>query len=172
MLTVFFESSSNEKAMYQAAESYRILWKDNGEKIVKSIEEISHIAFTTSSISFRIVNGPSRSHPPELRGNQGSFAKKEAITHELCHILLRDNNLKAKQFNTSLSLGIHMVIDLILYDIFTDVWGQKFAREAVRLESKHSQVYRKAWKWATGFSKEQRARKFQHFVNKSQLKSR
>jgi hypothetical protein len=163
VLKITFNPISSDKAIKQAAEAYKTIWDNDGQKIVEVVEKISGVSFSSTNLAVKVVDGPSRSRPLMLRQNYNDLGKKATLVHELCHILLRDNNLKARPFEGNLPLGIHMIIDLILFDAFADIWGEVFAKEAVRLESSRSQVYIKAWDWALGFSKEERKSKFEHF---------
>ena len=56
-----------------------------------------------------------------------------------------------------------MIIDLILFDTLVDIWGEEFAKEAVKLESSRAPYYKGAWNWALAFSKEGRKAKFRRF---------
>ena len=149
----------------KAIEEYSTIWSSEEKDIIRAIEKISEIRFLHSSLRAEIIDGKSQSHPLRLRFDYDSDDKKETLVHELCHILLKENDLKADSYRGNLSLGIHMILDLILFDILTDIWGEEFAKKAVDKESLRSTVYKEAWKWALSFNKEERKRRFTIFKN-------
>lgn len=55
-----------------------------------------------------------------------------------------------------LSLGLHKQIDLPLYDIWADLYGQKFADDQVKIESARTLRYKEAWDWALGMPRNER----------------
>jgi hypothetical protein len=59
------------------------------------------------------------------------------------------------------TLKVHKALDLILYDIWADLYGENFAQSMVAIESNFSDLsYKKAWQWALSLSREGRAEKF------------
>jgi hypothetical protein len=158
-------SWNGDSRFESSAKEYSSIWAWDGENITRSIQRISGLAFSSRSLHGEIIDGPSQSNPLKLRFNYESDSKRETLVHELCHILLGENKLKARAMNGDLSLGIHMVLNLILFDILVDLWGEEFAKSAVEAESSRSEVYKNAWAWALKFNKMGREERFANFKN-------
>ena len=58
----------------------------------------------------------------------------------------------------------HSVLFLILYDIWVDLYGNKFADEQVEVEKKRRGPYPAAWTYALSMTREERKKKFAEFV--------
>ena len=139
---------------------YEKLWEKEGEKIVKTIEKISKLEFQETQINATIYYGslPSRSRPLSLMIKDSKERRLSILVHELGHRII-SGNLRRK--NIKIRMDAHKLLDLILYDIWTDLYGKEFADNAVKWERKIlREEYRKAWDWALTFSKEERVEKF------------
>jgi hypothetical protein len=101
-----------------------------------------------------------------LRADLSLDVKQGLIVHELCHRLLSGNRIRIKTRKyENLSLEIHKVLNLILYDTWVEIYGKKFADQMVRRESSsRRELYNKAWEWALSFDKETRKKKFRRIV--------
>jgi len=160
MLTITFYPDSDEDALIQASEDYQNIWDNEGEDIVSKIAEISNLKFIEKYINAVVFEGMSFSHPLSLRASYTAETKKATLIHELCHRLTFGNNLKHPTDNENLQLTIHKKINLILYDIWVELYGEKFADEQVEIESKRQPFYKEAWNWALKYSKSERAENF------------
>jgi hypothetical protein len=60
----------------------------------------------------------------------------------------------------------HELIFLFLYDVWVDLWGQPFADEQVKVESRRKGIvdYEDIWKKTLALSAAERARRFQEIV--------
>lgn len=89
---------------------------------------------------------------------------KATLVHELCHRLLVDNKIKSPKFKDKKNyiFEVHKIIDLILFDIWVLLYGEKFAKTNVVAEKSfgHPQ-YIKAWEVALALNREERKREFE-----------
>ena len=95
-----------------------------------------------------------------LRASYDDETKKATIVHELLHRISADYMLPFPEPNDDLSLAIHKQIYLVLYDLWVQLFGKVAADRQLALESSRSLIYKNAWEWALGLSKEQRAERF------------
>jgi hypothetical protein len=86
--------------------------------------------------------------------------KKSTLIHELTHKVLPRNYLMKES-----ELENHKVLDLILYDIWTELYGKEFADNSVEGEHSWSDIYVQAWGFALGFTKEEREEKYKNFTS-------
>ncbi len=170
MLQINFYPESDKEEYIKAAKEYQKIWQEDGQKIVKTIEKYSRLAFKTKTINAFTFEGISYSMPMCLKSSYNSNRKKGALVHELIHRLLIDNNFWFKQKNFKQEL--HKVIDLILYDIWVDLLGEDGAKDNKKVEISYGDpAYKRAWEWALSFSKKERAKKFQEMREKYQVSS-
>ncbi|KPV63354.1 MAG: acetyltransferase [Candidatus Bathyarchaeota archaeon BA1] len=166
MLAIKFYPESDKPEFIQAAQEYQDIWNKEGKRIVDVIEKTSGLKFVEKSINALVFEGRSCSYPLLLRESYPKEVKKAMLIHELCHRLLSGNNVKIEaKDSTKKSLEVHKAINLILYDIWAELYGRSFADRMVEKESKLAIVYRKAWKWALSFNKEDGAKKFLELKN-------
>ena len=169
MLIIKFHPESNKREFIQAAKEYQSIWKEDGKRIVDAIEKASTLKFVEKLINALIFEGRSRSYPLQLRASYSKEVKKARLIHELCHRLLSGNNLEVKiKYGTKKHLVVHKQINLILYDIWADLYGKGFADEMVKEESNLAPYYKKAWEYALSFTREERMKKFLELI-KSKL---
>lgn len=166
MLQINFYPENDKKEYIKAAKEYQDIWDKEGIKIVTAIEKYSKLAFKTKTIKALVFEGISSSRPLRLRSSWDSNMKKVALTHELAHMILGDNNIKIPS-GASFQEELHKVIYLVLYDIWVDLFGENFAK-ASRDRECGNLTYKKAWDWALSFNKEERTIKFQEMKKKYQ----
>lgn len=167
MLKIIFVSKNPLPELEEAAKEYREIWDEEGEKIIAVTESISGLRFKKEDERAVVYDGKSYSHPLHLRANLSLKEKRGTLAHELCHILLVDNNVRVQWDSPEEKLlEVHKVLDLIFYDALVSLWGEEFARGVVVHESALSDEYKKAWEWALSFSKDERKDKFLEFVEK------
>lgn len=148
---------------------YKNIWEEDGRKIVEILEKYSGLKFIENKINAIVfISGilPSRSFPLSLQAHASMNLKKGTLVHELCHRLLSGNGvrIKAKKYK-DLSLEIHKVLNLMLYDCLIDLYGTDVAEETVAWESK-SRTYKKAWEWALSKNKKERNSLFKTMIAK------
>lgn len=83
--------------------------------------------------------------------------------------MVRSKSLKILKLIKKSTEELHKVIDLILYDIWTDLLGKEGAEDNKEVEIGYGNLdYKRTWEWALSFSKEERAKKFQEMRLKYQ----
>jgi hypothetical protein len=102
-----------------------------------------------------------------LRASYDAETKKAALVHELCHRLMLGNTLRDLNLKETAALLDHKVIDLILYDIWIDLWGKEVADRQVRVEAKRQHLYKEAWQWALVLSRAERRAAFERLKIRS-----
>ena len=168
MLQINFYPESDKKEYIKAAEEYKNIWKENGSNISNLIEKYSGLTFKTKVINAVTFDGISFSTPMRLRSNYSYDQKLAVIVHELTHRLLIDNNFwfpDEKKFNEE----CHKTIDLILFDIWIDLFGKELAEKSKEIEINYGDpIYKRAWDWALSFTKEERIKQFNEMKDKYQ----
>lgn len=160
MTQINFYPESDKNKYFKAVEEYKIIWQKNGEKVVELIEKYSGMNFKTKMINAIIFDEISYSVPLQLEYYLSNNQKVATLVHELTHRLLMENGylLPRKDFTKE----IHKIIYLILFDIWTDLLGEKMAKKNVKNEIGYGDIhYKKAWDWALSFSKEKRKKEFE-----------
>lgn len=133
----FFTNSSEFK---NALSEYEIIWSNEGNKIIDGLQKTSSLNFGTENVDAEIYEGISTSHPLRLRASYPNDVKKATLIHELCHILLDDNEMK---FNSSEET--HEKLNPILYKTWVDLYGKDFADKMIVVESKRTDMYKRVW---------------------------
>lgn len=168
MLQINFYPESDKEKYIKAAKEYQLIWKNDGKTIVELIEKYSGINFKTKIINAVTFDDVSFSIPMKLESSLTYDQKKGTLVHELLHRLLNDNKYlipMEKDFTEK----IHRMIDLILFDIWTDLFGKDKAKENMDHEIGYGCLsYKNAWEWALSFSKEDRKTKFEEMKLKYQ----
>jgi hypothetical protein len=175
MLVIKFYPDSDFWDLRESTRTYRELWKKKGKKVTKSIEKISGLKFRETFINAVVflAKFPSQSFPLSLRGDIADKMKLPILVHELCHRIMVGNHirlLKNKVKNEQEAiLERHKVVDIILYDIWVEIFGRKYTDEIVQSESaiQKTGVYKKAWNWALKFTEKERAKRFSEIVKRS-----
>ena len=175
-MIINFYPESDKPELKKATEEYSRIWNADGQKIVKVIEKISGLKFKEKEINALVFNGVSYSIPLQLNSNQTPDNKRGALTHELCHRLIVGNNLKFdfKYEDENWNQEVHKQVDLILYDIWVDLYGKEFADDQVEaegnlLKQEGISPFKVAWNWALSLTKEERAKEFKSLINESNL---
>lgn len=147
--------TSVEPRFESAADRYRTLWDEEGDRIVAALERTAGIAFPTAPIEV-IVNGRSTMTALDGRtirfraGYSRAFAKGTMV-HEMGHRL-------ALGLTRTAEIDDHRVLYLFLYDAWTDLYGRDFADRMVALERRFANGYDYdgAWRWALAMNRTQR----------------
>ena len=148
------------KNSVEAAKSYAKIWQKEGNRIVTAIENSTNLEFKDKFIEVTVFEGISQSHPMKLRASYDDETKTATLVHELLHRISADYMLKKPDPIDDLSLGLHKQIDLVLYDLWTGLFGEDVANRQVENESSRTALYKQAWEWALSLSKKQRAEIF------------
>jgi hypothetical protein len=135
-----------------AADEYRQIWEEHGSKIVACLEDTTMLTFTESEIDATVFDGVSQSQPLKLRASHPPEVKLATLAHELGHRLLTGRPPLIRWLRTveaaDRSREVHKILDLFLFDAWTDLYGADFARHQVEVESRWRPLYRDAWAWA------------------------
>ena len=166
MLNISFTPDDPEFS--EAAVEYADIWAKDGKRITDAIENSVGKRFKAKDIQAIVFEGISQSNPLKFRASYDRNTKSATLVHELLHIISAEYMFKLPIKDEEITLGLHKQIDLVLYDIWVELYGKQFAEEQVDVESKRTPIYREAWIWALGFSKPKRHSIFLHLSNINQ----
>lgn len=165
MLKINFYPDSDGTEYVRAASEYQKIWGEEGQRVIKIIEKVSGFKFKEKFINAIIFEGVSSSHPFALRASYPQDIKRARLVHELCHRIIHGNNIKIESSKPEeKSLEIHKCLDLILYDIWVELWGKEFTNRSVKWESALTPMYKQAWNWTLTLDKNKRSKKFKKFL--------
>lgn len=161
MLTVNFHPDSDNLELVAAADDYAHLWQADGDQIVARLNGATGPTFVEEFINAIVFEGVSQSHPLCLRASHPTETKKETLIHELCHRLIQGNRsrLGLPAYRPSEQLQNHQLIDLFLFDVWVDLYGEEFARRQVEVESERQPFYKEAWGWPLSMGRGERETK-------------
>jgi hypothetical protein len=161
MLSINFHPECDIPRFTEAAEEYKKIWAEDGERITKTIQEISGYNFRAETYNAIILdNKPSASYPLILLANYSPEKKKSTLVHELTHkVIPRNEVMKASELEN------HKILNLVLYNIWTELYGKEFADNSVAGEFVWGDTYKKAWEYALALTKEQRLEEYQKFLS-------
>ena len=144
-----------------AAEEYRLIWKQEGERIASALHRLTGLHLEAGPIQAIVFEGVSNSGfrdiPMRMRASYPADTKRATLVHELSHRLI--SHLVPKDFEE------HPVIFLFVYDAWVALWGQEFADAQVAVESERKGIYdyAGAWKNALALGKTGRAEAWARF---------
>jgi hypothetical protein len=172
MLKIKFITEDSSPEFIKASEEYINIWEKDGQRIAKKFKELSGLDFVEKEITVVIFEGISNSgvvnvFPMKLRASNDYNHKIATLTHELGHRLLFAHGVKKT------GLGIHQILDLILYDLWFDLYGKKFADEQVRRESERKNPvapYKECWEWVLEKTREERNKFFLKIIREYEEK--
>ena len=159
----FVASDTSFKA---ATLDYEKIWKEDGDKIVKMMEEMSGLKFMDTAITVIVFEGISESGyntktPMKLRASYSYKTKKATIIHELGHRL----HFSMKKFPPT--YNDHVMLFLYLYDVWVTLYGKEFADEQVLIEGKRGSAennYKAMWAETLSLTEKERADKLKKIV--------
>ena len=163
MLNISFTPDNPEFS--EAAKEYAAIWAKDGKRITDAIENSVRKRFNVKDIQAIVFEGISQSNPLKLRASYDRNTKSATLVHELLHIISAEYMFKLPGKEDELSIGLHKQIDLVLYDIWLELYGEQFAHKQVAIESKRTAIYKEAWNWALDFSKPKRHSMFLDLSN-------
>ncbi len=160
MLTINFHPECDIPRFIEGAKEYKKIWSSEGEKITQAIEKISNFNFRAGTYNAIILdNKPSASYPLILLSSYSLEKKRATLVHELTHkVLPRNEKMKASELEN------HKILNLILYEIWTELYGKEFADLSVEGESMFGDLYKQAWEYFFTLTKEQRQEEYQKFI--------
>jgi hypothetical protein len=166
MLEIKFYPESDKQEFIEAVKEYQGICDKEGPGIIKTIEKVSGLKFTEKFINAIVFDGISHSHPLRLRFSYPHEVKKATLIHELCHRLLEGNEIEMETNDPEIrSLELHKCLDLILYDIWEELYGEGFAKRNAKVECGRGPLYKNAWDWALSFDRKTRQAKFAGLVS-------
>ncbi len=137
-----------------AANAYRAIWEEDGERIVAALESRTCLHFPESSVAATVEDAASHSGGPDrpmrLRASYILNTKKSTLVHELAHRHLWQLVERLDDIDG------HMTLYLVLDRVWADVWGEDFANDRVQGESLWDADYAAAWAWARSLSSQER----------------
>jgi hypothetical protein len=158
-LQVDFTASAD--SFRAATDEYRAIWAKEGPHIVAAMERISGLRFEKGPVPASIYEGTSFSgepggRPMMLRASYPEATKRGTLVHELGHRIA---------FDVKVPFDHHEVIDLFVYDVWVDLWGQAFADDQIAVESQRNGAdYAGMWKKTLALSPADRARRLQDVI--------
>lgn len=138
-----------------AAAEYRQIWDEEGPRIVSAMESVAGVEFPDLPIEIIVHRGPPMTsydgRTIRMRAGYSPTYKRAAFIHELGHRL-------SFLLPRTAELDDHRVLNLFLYDVWTDLYGQAFADRMVSIERRIGgrYDYDGAWTWALAMTREQR----------------
>ena len=157
---ITFTTEKENQSFSAAAEEYRRIWSDEGEHIIRTMEQVSRLTFPERNIKAEIYEGRSLSGrggaPMKLRASYTADVKKGILVHELGH------RMNAQLKKRPKDLDEHRLLFLYLYDLYESLYGKEFADGQVVFGKtlKGLYDYEGAWNWALAMSREERSSKF------------
>jgi hypothetical protein len=146
---------------------YEQIWAKDGEKIINALEKLSGMRFLDTAVTVIIMEVASTSgymeSPMLLRASYPVDIKKGTLIHELGH------RLQACLGPHQDTLSDHDILFMYLYDVWTDLYGEDFAKQQVAAESRRKNPthdYQRMWQQALAGNREQRQKKIREFVAK------
>jgi hypothetical protein len=165
LVSITFTPEKKNPKFDAAADEYRRIWADEGDRIIRAMEQVSKLKFPEKKIKAEIYEGPSNSGrgstPMKMRSSYSPDVKKGALVHELGH---RMNSQLRKRPS---DLDEHRLLFLYLYEVWEQLYGKEFADREVAFEKtlKGLYDYETAWNWALSISREERLSRFADVVN-------
>jgi hypothetical protein len=143
-----------------AVGEYERIWATDAARIVRTMQEVSGLAFTDTAITAIVFEGVSssgfRDIPMRLRASYPLDTKKATLIHELGHRL--QSPLFRQQDEE------HGPLFLWLYDVWVTLYGKEFADAQVLVEKRRRGPYPRAWEEALALSPGERAERWRAIV--------
>ena len=160
-LRINFYPEHDDPILIKVAQTQHETWLAEGGRIVEVISSYTGLNFIETEITAVITYQASFSHPLVLYYQAG----KGRLIHELLHRLFVGNDIEIPNKKLNPKLEIHKVLNLVLYDIWDELYGEEFANNQVEIESKFgSEAYVLAWKYALSLSSQERKEEFQKII--------
>jgi hypothetical protein len=146
-----------------ATKEYQALWRTEGDRMIAALEKVSGVKFKETEFDAIVFEGVSRSgrpggSPMKMRASYSPDTKKATLIHEIGHRHVSQLPRRPSD------LDEHSFLFLILYDIWVELYGTKFADEQVDVEKKRGGPYPAAWRYALAMTKKEREDKFREIV--------
>jgi len=138
-----------------AAGAYKSLWCAEGARIIAALERVTGHAYPAAPIEVFIAGRtPITAYDGRsiwLKASYPEEYKRATMVHELGHRL-------AFTMRRPAALDDHRLLNLFLFDVWSDLYGERFAERMVAIERRipGGYDYGAAWDWALAMSREQR----------------
>lgn len=170
-MIINFYPEQNNPIFEKAAREYAKIWEKEGDKILVAIEKISKLKFKERVINALTYGEISYSVPLQLESDISTKHKRGTLIHELCHRLVVGNDIRLDigYEDKNWNLEVHKHVDLIMYDIFIELYREDFANKEIEYEislwpGKDISPYKLAWDWALSMTKEERQKEFKKYL--------
>lgn len=141
-----------------AAGEYRTIWEKDGPRIIEALGRYSGVDIPDARIRVIVFEGVSnsgrRGGTLRLRASYSESVKRATIVHELLHRYLDEVDGLAGCYPE-----VHDVMAVILFELWSELWGREFAMEQARVESARSRRYADSWSRALASGQPERRRK-------------
>src|SRR5690348_11095861 len=140
MFVINFLPDSDLDDFSDAIREYMEIWKNDGEKIVQTWEDITGYTFKETFVNAIVYgNKGGQSHPLCLKAKGTLEEKKNHLVHEIGHrVLTLPRRLIFQKTKTQPdSLENHKILFLVLYDVYELLYGKNFADLAVEWDRAH-----------------------------------
>lgn len=161
-MDITFRPASDDPALIAATAEYERLWRSDGERIVEALCGLTGLRFAEQRLEGIVHEGISRSHPLRLRASYDGETKRGTLIHELARRLVDQGESPSDPS----SADEHEIIDLFLFDAWSDLYGDAFARRQVEVESQRRPMYQEAWKATLVLDRKARAAKLRSLLRR------
>ena len=149
-----------------ATREYRAIWQSEGDKIIRAMEKMSGLKFKEPEFETIVFEGVSRSgrpggSPMKMRASYSADTKKATLIHEIGHRHISQLEKRPADIDE------HSLLFLILYDIWVELYGERFANEQVEIEKNRRGPYPAAWQFALSMTKKERENRFREIVSQN-----
>jgi hypothetical protein len=161
VVRIAFEAQAD--SFHAATQEYERIWREDGVRIIVAMERRSTLhfvypLFADTAIRALVLERASSSGyrdlaPMELRASYPGDTKRATLIHELGHRLMAGLHRREEEE--------HEALFLWLYDVWIDVYGQRFADEQVAIERRRRGPYPQAWDAVTALNAEERSARWQ-----------
>ena len=158
MLRLIFSSVETSSDLRSAVSEYESIWNAEGGRISEALEKVT--GNVLNEINAIIHRGPSSSgvdgEPLFLRFDYPRDTKLATLIHELSHRYI--DRLAPEGWDS------HQVLNLFLYDVWSDLYSKEFADNEVEVEKKRGERYQKSWDWALKMTRDEREEKLREVL--------
>lgn len=155
--------SAAEPALEEATNTYRSIWREDGQRIVRALEQAFRISLPYEAINVVVFEGVSRSGAPGkpmyLRASYAAEVKQATLVHELAHRYMIEVAPAPGCFR-----DVHEALSVVLAEVWGDLWGSAFVKEQAEVESRRSERYHHAWVRALGMTQAARQHEIERVV--------
>lgn len=141
---------------FQAATvDYRKVWEEDGSRILEALNRYSGVTLPDGRIEVIVFEGESnsgrRGGPVRLRASYPEAVKRATLAHELLH-----RHLDEIRGIEACYSEVHDLMAVILFEVWSELWGREFAHAQAAVESGRSKRYRASWSKALAMGESHR----------------